>query len=116
MPTIWMTADEQRFEIQLDENPTARAFTQLLPTTHEMTELNGNEKYASLPSSLPSNAKEISKIETGDLLLYGDNTIVIFYQSFSSRYRYTRIGKIKNPAALATALGSGNVRVSFTAP
>ena len=114
MQTIWMTAGQQRFETPLDENPTTRAFIQFLPAIYEMTELNGNEKYVTLPSSLPSNAKEIGKIETGDLLLYGDNTLVIFYQTFSSRYRYTRIGKVKNPAALAAALGPGNVQVSFT--
>ncbi|WP_353887861.1 cyclophilin-like fold protein [uncultured Parabacteroides sp.] len=37
-------------------------------------------------------------IHTGDLLLWGANTVVLFYETFSSSYSYTRLGKIENPA------------------
>ncbi|MBS4834193.1 MAG: hypothetical protein K1W07_00535 [Parabacteroides distasonis] len=50
-------------------------------------------------------------IHTGDLLLWGANTVVLFYETFSSSYSYTRLGKIENPAGLADVLGRGNVRV-----
>ena len=42
----------------LDDNATAAAFKALLPMTVEMTELNGNEKYARLSGNLPTNACE----------------------------------------------------------
>ena len=46
-------------------------------------------------------------------MLYGSTCIVLFYESFSTSYRYTRIGRVDNPAGLAAAVGSGSVTVSF---
>lgn len=37
-----------------------------------MIELNGNEKNASLPISLPVNQEKVNKIKAGDIMLYGD--------------------------------------------
>ena len=38
---------------------------------------------------------------------------MLFYETFSSSYSYTRIGSIDNPTGLAAALGTGNVSVRF---
>jgi hypothetical protein len=78
-----------------------------------MTELNGNEKYFTLSNSLPTNASKPSSIQTGDLMLYGSNTLVLFYKTFSTSYSYTKLGRVDDPAGLAAALGSGNVTVTF---
>ena len=99
----------------LEDNPTARAFVQLLPATLEMAELNGNEKHASLPRSLPTNAVRPGTIRTGDVMLYGNEMLVVFYETFRSSYSYTRIGRVTESAGLAQALGPGNQRVAFTA-
>jgi hypothetical protein len=112
---MWMTIDTQRFAVTLEDNPTARAFVQLLPATLEMAELNGNEKHASLPRSLPTNAVRPGTIRTGDVMLYGNETLVVFYETFRSSYSYTRIGRVTESAGLAQALGPGNQRVAFTA-
>ena len=61
---MWMTVGTQRFAVTLEDNPTARAFVQLLPATFEMAELNGNEKHASLPRSLPTDAMRPGTIRT----------------------------------------------------
>jgi hypothetical protein len=53
---MWMSVGTQRFAVTLDENPTARAFVQLLPVTLEMAELNGNEKHGRLPHSSPTDS------------------------------------------------------------
>ena len=115
-PHMWMTVGTQRFAVTLEDNPTARAFVQLLPATLDMTELNGNEKYAPLPRSLPTNAVRPGTIRTGDVLLYGNDTLVVFYETFRSSYSYTRIGRIAESAGLAQALGPGNQRVAFAVP
>ncbi len=78
-----------------------------------MSELNGNEKYYYLPDSLPRNSSAPSRINAGDIMLYGNDCIVIFYESFSTSYSYTPIGKIDDPDGLAAALGNADVQAAF---
>lgn len=111
---MWMTVGEQRFAITLTDNAAARAFAAQLPLTLEMSELNGNEKHADLPQELPANASRPGTIRNGDLMLYGTNTLVVFYSSFNSSYSYTRLGRVDDPVDLAQALGPRGVRVVFS--
>ncbi|MGZ8511060.1 MAG: cyclophilin-like fold protein [Chitinophagaceae bacterium] len=101
------------FTASLFNNATATALKAKLPMTINMTELNGNEKYFDLSDNLPASTSNPGTIQTGDLMLYGSNTLVLFYKTFSTRYNYTRIGRIDNPSGLAAALGSGNIPVTF---
>jgi hypothetical protein len=101
------------FNATLYDNATAIAFKSLLPMTINMVELNGNEKYSDLPRSLPTNAINPDTIQAGDLMLYGSNTLVLFYKTFSTSYSYSRIAHIDNASGLVAALGSGNVTVMF---
>lgn len=110
---MWMTIGAKRFAVSLDDNPTARAFVQLLPTTLDMPDLNGNEKHVRLPRSLPTNAARPDTIRAGDVMLYGDETLVVFYETFRSSYSYTRIGRMADSAELAQALGPGTARITF---
>jgi len=107
--TIGTTA----FTATVNNNPTVTAFKTRLPMTINMSDLNANEKHFDLPNSLPANASNPGTIQTGDLMLYGSNTLVLFYKSFSTAYNYTRLARIDNPSGLAAALGSGNVTVTF---
>lgn len=101
------------FTATTENNATVEALKQMLPLTVEMDELNGNEKYYYLQDLLPITATGAGKIEAGEVMLYGNNCLVVFYESFLSPYKYTRIGKIKNVSGLADALGSKNVKVTF---
>ena len=103
----------QTFTATLANSETGKAFAALLPLTVTMNELNGNEKYHYLSSSLPTAAYQPGTIHAGDLMLYGNNCVVLFYETFNSSYSYTPIGSIDNPSGLAAALGSGNVSVRF---
>ena len=78
-----------------------------------MTELNNNEKYYYLNTTLPVNSERVGTIKKGDIMLYGNNCIVIFYENFNTSYSYTKIGYIENPDNLAADLGKGSVSVSF---
>ena len=112
---MWMTiGGTHRVALELEDNPTARAFAQMLPLTLDMPDLNDNEKHARLPRSLPTNAARPGTIRTGDVLLYGSDTLVVFYKTFPSSYSYTRIGRVTKIDGLVEALGTGSPRISFT--
>ena len=108
-----MTVGSNVFTATLYNSATAAAFKAKLPMTINMGELNGNEKYFDLSGNLPANASNPGTIQTGDLMLYESNTLVLFYKTFSTSYNYTRLGRIDNPSGLAAALGSGNVTIRF---
>ncbi len=112
--SITVTINGRDFSATLYDNETSRAFKERLPLTLDMSELNGNEKYYYLPDSLPRNSSVPSGINAGDIMLYGDDCIVIFYESFSTSYSYTPIGKIDDPDGLAAALGNMSVQVAFS--
>ena len=112
-PPINIIVGSKSFTATLADSETGEAFAALLPLTMTMNELNGNEKYHYLSSSLPTAAYQPGTIHAGDLMLYGNNCVVLFYETFNTSYSYTRIGAIDNPSGLAEALGVGNVSVRF---
>ena len=111
---MWMTVGDRRFAVTLTDDAAARAFAARLPLTLDMSELNGNEKHADLPDALSANASRPGTIRNGDLMLYGTNTVVVFYATFNSSYAYTRLGRVDDPAGLPQALGRRGVRVVFS--
>lgn len=111
---MWMTVGERRFAITLADTDAARAFAAKFPLTLDMAELNGNEKYADLPQALPTDASRPGTIHNGDLMLYGSNTVVVFYETFRSSYSYTRLGRVDDPSDLGRALGRRSARVVFS--
>lgn len=114
MKNLKITVDDQEFLANLYENETTLKFVEKLPLTIDMSELNGNEKLYYFEEPLPVAAEQIGEIRAGDLMMYGDNCLVLFYENFSSSYRYTRIGAIENAEGLAEAVGNGAVRISFS--
>ncbi len=99
------------FTATLLDNASTQALQEQLPLTFAMIELNGNEKYVNLTARLPTDPQRVGNIETGDLMLYGSDCLVLFYQGFQSSYSYTRLGRLDDTAGLSDALGKGNVRV-----
>jgi hypothetical protein len=110
---IKITVNSQTFTATLLDNNSAKAFKEMLPLTINMIELNGNEKYYDLPNSLPTNSSNPQTIKNGDLMLYGSKTLVLFYKTFSTSYSYTKLGSVDDVTGLVSALGSGNVTVTF---
>ena len=112
---ITLTIGDRTFTATMEQNSTAEAFRSLLPLTLEMLELNDNEKYHYRSQSLPTNRTKVGTIHAGDIMLYGDNCVVVFYETFTTSYQYTPIGHITSPEGLKEALGSGTTKVIFTA-
>ena len=110
---IKITVNAQTFTATLLDNNSAKAFKEMLPLTIKMIELNGNEKYCDLKKSLPTNPSNPKTITNGDLMLYESETLVLFYETFSTSYSYTKLGQVDNATGLASALGSRNVTVTF---
>ena len=101
--------DKKEYTINLEDNETAKEFVNMLPLELNMNELNGNEKYIYLDTTLPTNSSNPKRINVGDVMLYGDNCLVIFYKSFDTSYSYTKIGHIDN----LPNLGNDSISVKF---
>ncbi|MBR6073527.1 MAG: hypothetical protein IKP76_04330 [Bacilli bacterium] len=101
--------DGKTYKLNLESNTTVDEFIRLLPKEYTMNELNGNEKYVYINESLSTNKYKPKRIEKGDVMLYGDNCIVIFYKSFDTNYSYTKIGHIDD----LDDLGNKDIVVRF---
>lgn len=104
-----ITINNSEYVVDLEKNNTVRSLLSMLPLELDMSELNGNEKYVYLDESLPTNSYNPKNINAGDVMLFGDNCLVVFYKSFDTLYSYTKIGHINNLGDL----GSGNIKVKI---
>lgn len=105
--------NSKKFDVHLEESITTKSFVDKLPIKINMKDLNANEKYYYLDFSLKTEPVKVNRINAGDIMLFGDNCIVIFYKSFNTSYSYTKIGSIINPQNLEETLGRSDVTVSF---
>ena len=109
MDKVYININNKKFGIDLENNSTTSALIRLLPLELSMNDLNGNEKYVYLNESLPTNTYSPKHIEVGDVMLFGDNCLVIFYESFDTSYSYTKIGHINN----LPNLNDGKISISI---
>ena len=107
--TMKAIINNKEYVINLESNETVNSLIKLLPIEITMNELNGNEKYIYLDNTLPTNSYNPNRINAGDVMLYGNNCLVIFYKSFDTSYSYTKIGHIDN----LEDLGTGNITVKL---
>ena len=96
MKNIKVIIKNQKYNVTLEGNETVNEFLEMLPQEFTMKELNGNEKYVYMDNSLPTNSINQKHIKSGDIMLYGNDCLVIFYKSFDTNYSYTKIGHIDN--------------------
>ncbi|MDO4563229.1 MAG: cyclophilin-like fold protein [Clostridia bacterium] len=113
MLAVTLTVNSQSFSARLYDNETTQEWIKQFPVTYDMAELNGNEKYCYISNRLPVNSEHVGNISNGDIMLYGSNCIVVFFQTFSSGYSYTRLGYVEDSQGFANALSFGDVRITF---
>ena len=101
--------DGEAYVLSFEDNETVDCLVSMLPLELEMNELNGNEKYVYLDKTLPTDSHNPGHINEGDVMLFGNDCLVIFYKSFNTPYSYTRIGRIEN----LPDLGNKNVKVTI---
>ncbi len=103
------------YTMKLASNDAADEFRLFLSKTREfkMKELNGNERYRYLSKSFSANPQRYKKVHAGDVMLYGDNCLVVFYKTHKTSYSYTKIGWLTSTKGLAKAVGKKSVNVRF---
>ena len=106
---IKVIINNHEYVLMAENNNTVHEFVKLLPQKYIMNELNGNEKYVYMNNNLPTNSISPKNIRRGDVMLYGNNCLVIFYQDFTTNYQYTRIGHIDE----LPVLNSDSISVEF---
>lgn len=111
--TMKITIANTIFTANLATSASVTAFKAMLPLTLTMSDFNSNEKVAGLPGTITTAAISPITISTGDIMLYGSSSLVLFYETFSTSYSYTTIGLISNTTGLKAALGKGNVTIKF---
>lgn len=102
------------FTATLESNAAVDALVDMMceaPVVIQMSDYSGFEKVGSLGTSLPASNKQTTA-QSGDIVLYNGNQIVIFYGSNS--WSYTKLGKIDDLSGWNDALGSGEVTVTFS--
>lgn len=110
---IEINIEDLTYEAVLYDNASVREFINLLPMTVTMKELNGNEKYCYLEEGITRNSSIPNEIHTGDLMLFGEDCLVLFYEDFTTSYSYTKLGYIENPEGLNDALKGDKISISF---
>ena len=91
-----VTINGTEYTINLEKNDTAKRLYELAPFEVTMKELNGNEKYIYLSDSFPINSYKPEHIKQGDVMLFDNSCLVIFYKTFDTPYSYSKIGHIDN--------------------
>ena len=114
MTDIKVTVNGSVFNAKIyNDSPCAQQLLSKFPLTVTMNELNGNEKYYRFSESFSSNPENVESINTGDIMLYQSDYLVLFYETHNTSYTYTRIGYITDTTGLKEAVGTGNPTVTF---
>ena len=103
----------KHFTATLEDNKAADTLAEMMqedPVTIQMSDYAGFEKVGDLGTDLPTSNRQTTT-QAGDIVLYQGNQIVIFYGSNS--WSYTRLGRIDDLTGWETALGDGDVTVTF---
>ena len=111
--TMHIEINGQIASVQLEDNATTAALMADAPFTIKMDDLHRNEKYHYFDKVFPTDAQSVQTIEAGDVLLYQNNCLVIFYEAVEPAAEYTRIGQITDFEDVQSLFASASIQVRF---
>ena len=112
---LQMTIGETLVEVEWEDNESVEAMKELCreePLTIQMSMYGGFEQVGSIGQRLPRNDSQTTT-QSGDIVLYSGDQIVVFYGSNS--WAYTRLGHVTNKSdeEMADLLGNGDVTITI---
>ena len=113
---IKLKVNDAVFDVELENNSATQELMKTLKNgnvTINASDYGNFEKVGELGFSLPTNDENVNTAP-GDIVLYQENQISLFYDSHS--WSYTKIGKIQNVDSnqLKNVLGSGDVKLTLS--
>ena len=112
-PAMILKIGETEVPVTWEDNPSVDALKGLLPLTIEMSMYGGFEQVGPIGQEIVSNDEQ-TKTEPGDIVLYSDDQIVIFYGNNS--WAYTRLGHVDlTQEEMAELLAHGAVTITISA-
>ena len=112
-PAMTLMIGENEVPVTWEDNPSVDALKEFLPLTVEMSMYGGFEQVGSIGQAIVSNDEQI-KTEPGDIVLYSDDQIVIFYGKNS--WAYTRLGHVDlSQKEMEDLLAHGDVTITISA-
>ena len=112
-PAMTLMIGENEVPVTWEDNPSVDALKEFLPLTVEMSMYGSFEQVGSIGQAIVSNDEQI-KTEPGDIVLYSDDQIVIFYGKNS--WAYTRLGHVDlSQKEMEDLLAHGDVTITISA-
>ena len=114
---LHMKINDTAVAVDWEENESVRALAELCreePLTVQMSMYGGFEQVGPIGASLPR-SDEQTTTDSGDIVLYAGDQIVVFYGS--NAWAYTRLGHISDQgrADMEALLAHGDVTLTLTA-
>ena len=109
--SIKITMNGKQIKAFLYPNETVFELIKLFPMQISMRDLNSNEKYTYLEKNLKTSPVIPERIKKGDIKLYQNNCLVIFYEDFKNAYTYTDLGYIEESESIKEELKKEEVIV-----
>lgn len=114
--TMIMKIGDTKVNVEWEDNQAVKALRDMVKdgdVTIQMSMYGGFEQVGSIGQNLPRDDKQITT-NSGDIVLYSGNQMVVFYGSNS--WAYTRLGHIsdKDEAEMSDILSKGDVTITIS--
>lgn len=106
-----MRIGETEVPVMWEDNASVEELRELMPLTIQMSMYGGFEQVGSIGQSIARDDVQMTT-ESGDIVLYSGNQIVVFYGSNS--WAYTKLGHIDlSQEEMTDLLGNGDVTITI---